>query len=103
MLHPGRCTEADQRGARMGRADLGDADFSDADLREANLRKARGRGTKFTGADAGNSRNGKRSKAFVTDVGPVETEVPRDREGFCTPRRCAVCHRVRTTDRRWGA
>ncbi|MGW2370146.1 transposase, partial [Streptomyces sp. NPDC001667] len=31
------------------------------------------------GKNGGNSRNGKRSKKVVTDVGPVETEVPRDR------------------------
>jgi hypothetical protein len=29
---------------------------------------------------SGNSRNGKRSKTVVTEVGPVDIEVPRDRE-----------------------
>jgi transposase-like protein len=33
------------------------------------------------GKNGGNSRNGKRSKTIVTDVGPVEIEVPRDQEG----------------------
>ncbi|MFJ4675959.1 IS256 family transposase [Kitasatospora sp. NPDC088783] len=33
------------------------------------------------GADSGNSRNGVRSKTVLTDIGPVEIVVPRDREG----------------------
>jgi hypothetical protein len=33
------------------------------------------------GAGSGNSRNGVRAKTVLTDVGPVEIEVPRDREG----------------------
>jgi putative transposase len=33
------------------------------------------------GKDGGNSRNGKRSKTVLTDVGPVEITVPRDRDG----------------------
>ncbi|MEU0663812.1 IS256 family transposase, partial [Streptomyces lavendulocolor] len=33
------------------------------------------------GKNGGNSRNGKRSKTVVTDIGPVEIDVPRDREG----------------------
>lgn len=37
------------------------------------------------GRDGGNSRNGTRSKTVLTDVGPVEVEVPRDREGSFTP------------------
>ena len=32
------------------------------------------------GPDGGNSRNGKRVKTVLTDVGPVEIEVPRDRD-----------------------
>jgi putative transposase len=31
------------------------------------------------GRDGGNSRNGRRAKTVVTQVGPVEVEVPRDR------------------------
>jgi putative transposase len=38
------------------------------------------------GRDGGNSRNGKRSKTVLTDVGPVEIEVPRDRDGSFEPR-----------------
>jgi transposase-like protein len=34
------------------------------------------------GKDGGNSRNGTRSKTVLTDIGPVEIDVPRDREGF---------------------
>ncbi|WP_419196580.1 IS256 family transposase [Actinacidiphila glaucinigra] len=37
------------------------------------------------GAGSGNSRNGVRSKTVLTDVGPVEIAVPRDREGSCEP------------------
>ncbi|MFF3075483.1 IS256 family transposase [Kitasatospora sp. NPDC057904] len=37
------------------------------------------------GAGSGNSRNGVRSKTVVTDVGPVEIDVPRDREGSFEP------------------
>lgn len=38
------------------------------------------------GKDGGNSRNGKRSKTVLTDVGPVEITVPRDREGSFEPK-----------------
>ena len=37
------------------------------------------------GAGSGNSRNGVRSKTVLTDVGPVEITVPRDREGSFEP------------------
>lgn len=37
------------------------------------------------GRNTGNSRNGTRSKKVLTDVGPVEVEVPRDREGSFEP------------------
>jgi transposase-like protein len=37
------------------------------------------------GRIGGNSRNGTRSKTLVTDVGPVEIEVPRDRESSFEP------------------
>lgn len=33
------------------------------------------------GAGSGNSRNGTRSKTVLTDIGPVESTVPRDRGG----------------------
>ena len=33
------------------------------------------------GKNGGNSRNGTRAKTVLTDVGPVEITVPRDREG----------------------
>jgi transposase-like protein len=39
-----------------------------------------------TGRDGGNSRNGHRSKTVLTEVGPVEIEVPRDREGGFDPK-----------------
>lgn len=37
------------------------------------------------GKDGGNSRNGTRSKTVLTDIGPVEIDVPRDREGTFEP------------------
>ncbi|MCK9879109.1 IS256 family transposase [Frankia sp. Ag45/Mut15] len=37
------------------------------------------------GANSGNSRNGSRSKTVLTDVGPVEIDVPRDRAGSFEP------------------
>jgi transposase-like protein len=38
------------------------------------------------GRNKGNSRNGTRPKTVVTDVGPVQIEVPRDRDASFTPR-----------------
>ena len=37
------------------------------------------------GDGSGNSRNGKRTKTVLTDIGPVEIEVPRDRAGTFEP------------------
>ncbi len=37
------------------------------------------------GRGTGNSRNGTRSKTVVTDVGPVEIDVPRDRDASFEP------------------
>ena len=38
------------------------------------------------GKNGGNSRNGKRSKTVLTDVGTVEITVPRDRDGSFEPK-----------------
>lgn len=38
------------------------------------------------GENGGNSRDGTRSKTVLTDVGPVEITVPRDRDGSFEPR-----------------
>jgi transposase-like protein len=38
------------------------------------------------GRDKGNSRNGSRSKRVLTEVGEVEIDVPRDRDGSFEPR-----------------
>jgi transposase-like protein len=38
------------------------------------------------GAGSGNSRNGKRAKTVVTEVGPVDIDVPRDRDGSFDPK-----------------
>ncbi len=40
------------------------------------------------GRDGGNSRNGHRSKTVLTGVGPVEIDVPRDRDASLSPRSC---------------
>jgi len=37
------------------------------------------------GRDGGNSRNGHRAKTVITDVGPVEIDVPRDRDASFAP------------------
>src|SRR5215469_14589906 len=37
------------------------------------------------GRDGGNSRNGHRDKTVITDVGPVEIAVPRDRDASFEP------------------
>jgi len=46
------------------------------------------------GRDGGNSRNGTRTKTVQTEIGPVEIEVPRDRDGSFSP------HVVRKRQRR---
>jgi transposase-like protein len=38
------------------------------------------------GHHSGNSRNGSRTKTVVTDIGPVDVEVPRDRNGTFEPK-----------------
>jgi putative transposase len=38
------------------------------------------------GRDGGNSRNGHRSKTVLTEVGRVEIDVPRDRDGSFEPK-----------------
>ena len=37
------------------------------------------------GRDGGNSRNGTRAKTVITEIGPVEIDVPRDRDGSFEP------------------
>lgn len=37
------------------------------------------------GDGSGNSRNGRRAKTVLTDIGPVQVEVPRDRDGSFEP------------------
>lgn len=37
------------------------------------------------GRNGGNSRNGTRSKTVITEIGPVELDVPRDRDGTFEP------------------
>jgi transposase-like protein len=40
----------------------------------------------LAGRDGGNSRNGHRAKTVLTDVGPVEIDVPRDRDASFAPK-----------------
>jgi putative transposase len=37
------------------------------------------------GRDSGNSRNGTRTKTVLTEIGPVQIEVPRDRDASFEP------------------
>jgi putative transposase len=48
------------------------------------------------GRTSGNSRNGTRTKTVITDVGPVELAVPRDRDGSFEPK--LVAKRLRGVD-----
>lgn len=68
------------------------------------------------GHHSGNSRNGTRSKTVHTEIGPVQIDVPRDRDGSFEPQlvkkrqrrlsgvdeNCAVADRARSDDRRGG-
>ncbi len=38
------------------------------------------------GRDGGNSRNGRRAKTVLTEAGPIQIDVPRDRDGSFEPR-----------------
>ena len=46
------------------------------------------------GRNNGNSRNGARAKTVGTDIGPVEIDVPRDRDASFTPQMVARRQRV---------
>src|SRR5712691_9234173 len=50
------------------------------------------------GRDGGNSRNGHRAKTVLTDTGPVEITVPRDRDSSFEPRIVAKRQRRLTGD-----
>ncbi|GIG93333.1 IS256 family transposase [Plantactinospora endophytica] len=45
------------------------------------------------GKNGGNSRNGVRGKTVLTEVGPVDVEVPRDRDGRFEPQIVRKCQR----------
>lgn len=59
--------------------------------------------TDAAGRDGGNSRNGSRAKTVLTDVGPVQIAVPRDRDGAGRDQRLALPARVGRRDRNHGA
>lgn len=48
------------------------------------------------GRNGGNSRNGTRSKTVITEIGPVELDVPRDRDGTFEP--LTICKGQRRLD-----
>src|SRR5437868_14794241 len=55
------------------------------------------------GRDGGNSRNGRRAKTVITDTGPVEISVPRDRDSSFEPKIVAKRQRRLTgVDGRWS-
>lgn len=41
------------------------------------------------GRNGANSRNGSRTKTVLTEIGPVQIDVPRDRDGSLTRSSCA--------------
>jgi putative transposase len=53
------------------------------------------------GRDGGNSRNGHRAKTVLTDTGPVDISVPRDRDSSFEPRMVAKRQRRLTGSMRW--
>ena len=55
------------------------------------------------GRSGGNSRNGRRSKTVLTEVGPVEIDVPRDRDGSFEPKIVRQAATAAVRGRRAGA
>src|SRR5919197_3131271 len=53
------------------------------------------------GRNGGNSRNGTRAKTVLTDIGPVELEVPRDRDASFQSRMVGKRQRRRGAWRTW--
>jgi len=53
------------------------------------------------GRGSGNSRNGRRAKTVLTEAGPVELEVPRDRESSFEPKIVAKRQRRLTGWKTW--
>jgi putative transposase len=53
------------------------------------------------GRDGGNSRNGTRTKTVITEVGPVELDVPRDRDSSFEPKLVRKRQRRMAASIRW--
>jgi transposase-like protein len=53
------------------------------------------------GRNRGNSRNGTRSKTVLTDIGPVDIDVPRDRAGSFDPKTVKKRQRRSVASMRW--
>jgi putative transposase len=54
------------------------------------------------GRNGGNSRNGRRAKTVLTEAGPVELSVPRDRDASFEPKIVAKRQRRLTGSRTWS-
>lgn len=53
------------------------------------------------GRNGGNSRNGTRSKTVITEIGPIEIDVPRDRDGSFDPQTVRKTNAASTGSTRW--
>ena len=52
------------------------------------------------GRDGANSRNGTRTKTVLTEIGPVQIEIPRDRDASFDPVSCASVNAASTASTR---
>ena len=52
--------------------------------------------------DSGNSRNGTRTETVLTDVGPIDVNVPHDRDATFDPKTCAQAAAAPEWRRRHG-
>ena len=55
------------------------------------------------GRNHGNIRNGTRSKTVLTEIGPVDIEVPRDRDSSFDPQTVRKGQRRSTGSTRWSS
>jgi transposase-like protein len=53
------------------------------------------------GRNYGTNRNGTRSKTVITEIGPVEIDVPRDRDGSFKPETVRRTSAASTGSTRW--
>jgi putative transposase len=55
------------------------------------------------GRNHGNSRNGTRSKTVITEIGPVDIDVPRDRDATFDPQTGVTINAVSVGSTRWSS